>query len=200
MPVASRSLTIAMGLAVAWEASGAGSALTEPGGGGLPTGWLDYALVAVLLALDLLVIRSLFVGFEGAIRKVRRALVTLTASLLAILLWAVLGMVFTAGTGVTAAEGPLTYGWTAVIICAIAAFAIVLRFVFSRAKPTNIRMSPSSKMVWHKGEWISIEAYLSHVMGVGVTHAMTGEEKEEALRKYQEEVAKSGVPRPSARE
>jgi hypothetical protein len=193
------SLTVAIVFALAEEAAGAGFGLTDAGGRESPAGWMDFFLVAILLCIDLLIIRSLYTGFEGAIRKVRRALVALTASLLVILLWAVLGLV-SAGTDGGEPVGPGSYGWVAVVTGALAASAIVLRFVFFPARPTSISMSPSSKMVWHKGEWISIEAYLTQVMGISITHAMTAEEKEEALRRYQEEIAKSGVPRPSHRE
>lgn len=161
-------------------------------------GRMEYLLVAILLCLNLIIARSLFMSFEGAIRRVRQALVIIISSMLAILLWAGVRMTVSVQIDVIqSANRPTDYDWAIVITAACAALGILLLSIFRIGRHTCITMSPSSKMVWHKGEWISIEAYLSQVMRVTITHSMTSEEKEEALRKYHEDIAKSGVPRPT---
>lgn len=165
---------------------------------GISVGWIEYFLVLILILMNVYISYTVFLRFDKAMRRTKRSLVMILSSMLMLLLWAGFRLTQLLGTSSIRFLDSVLYSYNWVFLVAVLAVAMIVLIIccgFSRNKPC-ITMSPSSKMVSYDGEWISIEEYLSKEMGINVSHGMTKEDLNEAIKAYHDDVAKNGIPRP----
>ena len=173
----------------------------EMGDDSLSIGWFEYSMVLFLILLNVSIVYRVFVRFDEGMRKAKRSLVTVIASMLILCVWAGLRLSRQLADGRSLFENVShSYNWVFLVALFAASMGIFVASCYHLRKKPLIMMSPSTKMVFYKDEWVSIEEFLARAMGIEVSHGMTGDEAAEALREYRDEVARNGgIPKPQNR-
>jgi hypothetical protein len=168
------------------------------GGGSTSVGWFEYSMVLLLILLNVLIVYRVFVRFDQAMLRAKRSLVTVIASMLILCIWAGIRLSRQLTDGWSFFENvSRSYNWVFLVALFAASMGIFVASCYHLRKKSLIRMSPSTKMVFYKDEWVSIEEFLAREMGIEVSHGMTCDEAAEAMREYQSEVTRNGgIPKP----
>lgn len=148
----------------------------------------EFFLVLILLFLNVAAAYALFRQFNKLNRVIKYSTGLMIISLLVLTVW--LGKLFVfGGVSITFAEEISTVvGRTELMLVLVLIFGNMLAGVFMYRRYRHVEefvvISAYSKKVQYKGRWVTIEEYLQKELGIKVSHGITPEEKEEALREF----------------
>ena len=168
------------------------------GNNSISIGWFEYSMVLLLILLNVMIVYRVFVRFDQAMRRAKRSLVTVIVSMLILCVWAGIRLSRQLADGRRFFENiSHSYNWIFLVALFAASMGIFVLTCYHLRKKPLIKMSPSTKMVFYKDEWVSIEEFLAREIGIEVSHGMTVDEAAEALREYRNEVTRNGgIPKP----